>query len=523
MSIPALPIRRTEPDAGSFASRVVETHVSYVVFIGDLVYKLKKPVVTDFLDFGTVEARRAACEAEVRLNRRLAPDVYLGVATVTGPDRALCDHLVVMRRMPDDRRLTRLVTGNAPDVTERLHEIAVTVANFHASADRSPEIDETGQPEQVLANWAANTAALRKYASVVDQVMVERVDQLARRYVEGRRPLFAERIAAGRVVDGHGDLLADDIFCLPDGPRILDCLEFDPRLRAGDSLADVAFLAMDLERLDRPDLASRFLAAYQEASGDDWPESLAHHWIAYRAQVRAKVACLRASQSDHDATGQADRLLGLAARHLDAAVPRLVLVGGLPGTGKSTLAAAIGEARSWPVLRSDVIRKQLAGLDPLTPAASNYGTGLYRAEATAETYAELLGEARILLARGHSVVLDASWTRRCWRDAAAELAANTGALLVPLRCQTLSPISASRLQTRAGQGGDPSDATEQIASAMALTADEWHDANIVNTTGPPRTSVDAAQAVIDNCAVWAAPSNASTPGLTPGSMRQSAR
>jgi aminoglycoside phosphotransferase family enzyme/predicted kinase len=501
MTVPARtpPMSDRQPDLDSFDSRVVETHVSYVVFIGDRVYKLKKAVVTDFVDFRTAEARRAACEAEVALNRRLAPDVYLGIAAVSGPETGRCDHLVVMRRMPDNRRLTRLVTDDDPSVSEKLAEIAVTVAEFHARAGRSPDIDEAGRPESVMANWAANTAALRRYGSAgVDGALVELVDGLARRYVEGRQELLFERIVARRIVDGHGDLLADDIFCLPDGPRILDCLEFDPRLRAGDALADVAFLAMDLERLDRPDLASRFLAAYKQVASDDWPESLAHHWIAYRAQVRAKVAALRAAQGDREAVAQANRLLRLAYRHLAAAIPRLVLVGGLPGTGKSTLAAALGRARSWPVLRSDVVRKQLAALDPLMPSPSAFATGLYSAEATAETYVKLLADAQDLLARGRSVILDASWTRSCWREAAAELAAETGALLVPLRCHAPSPVAAGRLASRAAKGGDPSDATEEIASAMALTADEWHDAEIVRTTGPEEASLAAASAVIDD-------------------------
>jgi aminoglycoside phosphotransferase family enzyme/predicted kinase len=499
MALAALKTCSSGPDPASFTSRVIETHVSYVVFIGDRVYKLKKPVVTDFLDFRTAHARRAACDAEVRLNRRLAPDVYLGVATVAGPGDCR-DYLMVMRRMPDDRRLTRLVTEGDSDIAQKLGEIAVVVAEFHARADRSPEIDLAGRPEQVLVKWAANTAALRSYRSVgVDQAVVERVDRLARRYVEGRAVIFEERIAAGRVIDGHGDLLADDIFCLPDGPRILDCLEFDPRLRAVDTLADVAFLAMDLERLGRPDLADQFLGAYQQAARDDWPASLAHHWIAHRAQVRAKVACLRASQEHQDEPEQAEQLLSLAARHLDAAIPRLALVGGQPGTGKSTLAAAIGHARHWAVLRSDVIRKRLAGLDPLTPAASAYGTGIYRAEATAETYAKLLAEAQSLLIRGYSVILDASWTQRCWREAAAQLAGKTGALLVPLRCQTARPVAAARLRARAARGGDPSDATEEIAAAMALTADPWSDANIVSTTGDWQTSLRAAQAIVDDC------------------------
>ncbi len=499
MPAPTSAMGDSGPGPGSFDCRVVETHVSYVVFVGDRVYKLKKPVVTDFVDFRTAEARRAACEAEVALNSRLAPDVYLGVAALSGPETGRCDYLVVMRRMPDDARLTRLVARNDRGATEKLRDIAAVLAEFHANAKRSPDIDKAGRPENVLANWAANTAALGRSVTLgVNGALVDLVDLMARRYVEGRRELLSQRIAAGRIVDGHGDLLADDIFCLADGPRILDCLEFDPELRAGDTLADVAFLAMDLEWLDRPHLADRFLAAYKRAAGDDWPESLAHHWIAYRAQVRAKVAAVRAAQGDHHAVGQANRLLRLAYRHLAAAIPRLVLVGGLPGTGKSTLAGALGRALRWPVLRSDVVRKQLAALDPLTPAPSSYGTGLYRAEMTAETYVKLLADAGSLLARGHSVVLDASWTRSCWRDAAAQLAASSGALLVPLRCHTPSPVAAGRLAARAARGGDPSDATERIAATMALTADEWHEANIVCTAGPEEASLDMALVLIDN-------------------------
>jgi aminoglycoside phosphotransferase family enzyme/predicted kinase len=474
---------------------VAETHVSYVFFAGDRAYKLKKPVRTDVLDFSSVEARRLACEAEVALNRRLAADVYLGVAAVTGPDGTVCDHLVVMRRLPAERRLSRLIARAGPEPVEQVVEIAGTLAGFHAGAARSRDIDRAGSPERVLANWAANTAALRAEA-MVDQQTVEHVDRLARRYVTGRAALFAERIADGRIVDGHGDLQAEDVFCLDDGPRILDCLEFDPSLRYGDTLADVAFLAMDLERLGRVDLGALLLAAYRRAAGDDWPDSLAHHWIAYRAQVRAKVACLRSRQGNGRAAADAQALLALAARHLEAAIPRLVLVGGLPGTGKSTLASGVAELRSWPVLGSDVTRKQLAGLDPLAPAPASYGAGLYRAAATATTYAALLDRAGQLLRHGRSVVIDASWTSRCWRDAAADLADATGAHLVPLQCHTSSGRSLGRIAARAAAGRHPSDATEDVAAIMALVADEWGDATVIDTTGPPHASLAAALTAI---------------------------
>ncbi|HEX5578474.1 MAG TPA: gluconate kinase, partial [Candidatus Limnocylindria bacterium] len=168
------------------------------------------------------------------------------MADVVGPDREVCDHLVVMRRMPDDRRLSTLVAAGA-DVSDELVGLARLVAAFHARARRSPEADRAAGRDALAGRWTANTAALlAEGEGILDRDAVLEVDALAARYLGGRGPLFARRIREGRALDGHGDLLADDIFLLPDGPRILDCIEFDDRLRMGDGLADVAFLAMDL-------------------------------------------------------------------------------------------------------------------------------------------------------------------------------------------------------------------------------------------------------------------------------------
>jgi predicted kinase len=323
---------------------------------------------------------------------------------------------------------------------------------------------------------------------------VEGLQALADRYLDGRGPLLEGRVAHGRAVDGHGDLLADDIFCLEDGPRVLDCIEFDDGLRLGDGLADAAFLAMDLERLGRPELGLRFLAAYQEHAGDRWPASLAHHLVAYRAQVRAKVTAIRAAQGDPDAAAEARRLLELAATHLEAARVRLVLVGGLPGTGKSTLSAGLGEALTAPVLRSDELRKERAGLDPAAPAPAAFGEGLYAPASTVATYELLLGRAELALAHGETVVLDASWTSAEWRTRARALADSSSADLVEIRCEAPADLAAQRLAKRARRGGDPSDATPEIAVAMASRSEPWPEATTIVTTGDKAQALAAALA-----------------------------
>lgn len=485
------------PSEWRLPAAVAESHISVLAFVGDRVYKLKKPVSLGFLDFSTREARLAACRREVELNRRLAPDVYLGVADVAGFDGQPCDHLVVMRRMPAERRLAALVRAGA-DVDDDLHRIARKVAAFHAAAPTSPEIAEAGSPEAVRGNWDASFEQLRPFVGpVLDPGVCARVEELVHRYLDGREPLLRRRMATGRIRDGHGDLQAEDIFCLDDGPRILDCIEFDDRLRHGDVLADVAFLAMDLERLGAPAAGEHLLALYREFAGETYPRSLASHYIAYRAHVRAKVACLRHGQGDPEAAAAARDLLGLTRRHLEAGRVVLVLVGGLPGTGKSTLAAGIAERQGWSVLRSDEVRKDLAGLAHDEPVSAAFGEGLYRPELTADVYAALLERAGHALELGEPVVLDASWSDRRWREAAVEVARRTSSDLVELRCDAPAPLAAARIAERRERGGDPSDATPEVAAAMAASADPWPSAMSIDTAGTSTSALDQALAAID--------------------------
>ena len=483
------------PDTGEF-TKMTETHVSWLVFVGDHVYKIKKPVRFDFVDLRDESARTRACRAEVELNRRLSPDVYEGVGTFSQPNGQV-EPVVVMRRLPDERRLAVLVAEDDPDLGRQIDWIAATLAGFHRQAERGSDIDRDCGPAATRRLWQTNLAEMRTIATgVLAAGEIDLVQQLSEQYLVGREELFDRRVAAAHAVDGHGDLLADDIFCLEDGPRLLDCLEFSDTLRHVDTLSDVASLAMDIERLGRADLAARLLGAYTAASGDSWPASLAHLYIAYRATVRAKVACIQAHTGHPQAAVLAQELMNLARRHLESGAVRLVLIGGLPGTGKSSLAQALNPAAGWTVLRSDEVRKELAGQGG--PGAAPLGMGIYQAEMTAAVYSELLGRSERLLRTGQSVVLDASWMRRCWRDAARTLGARTNSRLVELRCHAPAPIAESRILRRANQGHDPSDATAPIARAMALTFEPWPEATTIDTTGSPGQTLATALAPIQH-------------------------
>jgi hypothetical protein len=379
-------------DAADLPAAITETHISVVVFVGDRAYKLKKPVRFGFLDFSTREAREAMCHREVELNRRLAPDVYLGVSDVLGVDGEVEDHLVVMRRMPPGRRLATLIADADPHLGDHLRDLAHLLAAFHSRAARGPAIDAAATVPAVRALWEGNFAEMRPFAGrTFDERTLAHAERLVRHFLDGREPLFAARIAGGHIVDGHGDLQCADVFCLPDGPRVLDCIEFDDTFRYGDVANDIAFLAMDLERLGGEALGRRFVAAYEELAGERFPAALLHHYVAYRAQVRAKVAALRAAQEpDGTAAREADvaearRLLDRCVAHLEAARVRLVIVGGLPGTGKTTVARGLAERLDADLLRSDELRKQLAGLAPTERTGDRYNEGIYSDEATDRT------------------------------------------------------------------------------------------------------------------------------------------
>ncbi|HTX85850.1 MAG TPA: AAA family ATPase [Streptosporangiaceae bacterium] len=471
----------------------LETHSAAVYFVGDRTYKLKKPVKTDFLDFTTVGARTEACRRETELNRRFAPDVYLGVGELRALPTDPAEPLVVMRRMPAGRRLASLLQAGRP-VGEPLRQVARQLAVQHAAAQRGSAITRQGGRDALLGRWRDNLAEIRQLAGAAScELDVTDIERLAERFLAGREPLLADRMQAGRIIDGHGDLLAEDIFCLDDGPKILDCLEFDDRLRWLDGLDDASFLAMDLDRLGRPDLAEQFVDWYAEFTADPAPASLRHHYVAYRAMVRAKVGCIRAAQQ-RQAMGSTAQLADLALRHLRAAAVTLVLVGGLPGTGKTVLSGQIAGRLGCVVLGSDTVRKELAGLQPRQHAAAPYNAGLYSPAWTNHTYQELLSRAARLLARGESVVLDASWTSAGHRTSAEKLAYEVSADLVQLRCDIPADLAARRLQARIG---DASDAGPEVAEHLRADAEPWPDATVIDTSEPGGGQITSLQRALD--------------------------
>lgn len=490
---------RTQAVQAEPAVAIRETHTAYVVMIGDVVFKAKKPVRTAFLDFGTPERRAAACLREVELNSRLCPDVYLGVAELTDPAGGAAEPLVKMRRMPENRRLAAMITAGE-DATGELAAIAQVIARFHREGLRGPDIDRDASRDAVAARWRDNLTEVRGYdEAVLSAATVAEIGGCADEYLAGREELFTERIAQRRIVDGHGDLLADDIFCLPDGPRILDCLDFDDRLRHVDTVDDIACLAMDLDNLGRADLAAHLLTRVRVESGDDPPTSLVHHYVAYRSFVRAKVAVLRHEQGAAGARSEARRHADLALRHLRAGAVRLGLVGGLPGTGKSTLTRAMAARTGAVVLASDGVRKQLAGLDPRTPCPAEYRQGLYTQHMTDRTYAEMLDRATVFLSAGRSAILDASWIDPRHREWAVAAAHRTHSELVELECTAPRSVAVARIEQRPrGQ----SDADEAVFDAMARHRRRRTSATVVDTAAGPGVAVDAAMTAWGTAGVW---------------------
>jgi aminoglycoside phosphotransferase family enzyme/predicted kinase len=507
--------------------RLHETHCSWVVLAGRFAYKLKKPVDLGFLDFTTVERRAAACAEEVRLNQRLAPDVYLGVVWVVERGGALflggrgrpVEPAVRMRRLPEAGMLPCLLARRAvgPRLARRL---AARLAAFHAAAPTGPGVDEWGGLEVVRANWAENLAQTAGLdPDVLPPAARAAVERYVARFLEGQAPLLARRVAEGRVREGHGDLHAANV-CV-DGHRLVlfDCLEFAPRFRCADVAAEVAFLAMDLSHHGRADLGGAFVAAYVRASGDAELPLLLDFYACYRAYVRGKVLALRLGQGGLPAAeaaavaDEAGAYFELARAYAERAAcplpPLLAVVMGLPASGKSTVARALAGRRGLVHLSSDVVRKELAGLPPTEHYDVPFGEGPYSAGMTRRTYAALLERAGRWLRRGHPVVLDATFGRPAQRAALLRLARRCRARLVVLVCHADEAQLRARLAARAREPADSprtSDARLELWPALRAAYSEPAEvqgAVLLQTAAPLVETVRRAVDAVRGCAAGA--------------------
>lgn len=487
------------------AVSVIETHISFVILTGTFAYKIKKAVDLGFVDYTDPARRRFCCEEELRLNRRLAPQLYLDVVPICGSGSdprwtgsAVIDHAVKMAQFAQTDLLDQVLAQGR--LTPRhVDALAATLAAFHGSVPSAAPTPAYGSPDTVWAQMAALLSRLQALAATADLSCLAALDDWCRGENTRLHAVFARRQAAGFVRECHGDLHLGNIVLVDDAPVVFDCIEFDPALRWIDIVADLAFLVMDLSERGRPDFAWRVVNAWLEALGDyAGLEVLRFYWV-YRALVRAMVAGLRcaddtlAPSARQAAEATAHRYLAHAQASAAPAPRALIITHGLAGSGKSTVARDMAERLGAVRLRSDVERKRLHGLSPLARSGSGLDSGLYGKDTTRATYERLAELATTVLAAGYPVIIDATCLRRWQRDRFRALA---GALDVPffiLDCQAPTAVLEQRVASREAAGRDASEATlavlaAQRRSAEPLDAGEQAAAVPVNTT---RAEADA--------------------------------
>lgn len=494
---------------GSPPVTVVETHSAWVFLAGERAYKVKKPVTLDFLDFGTLERRRAVCFEEVRVNRALASALGMRVrALVAARDGFVLadadadgavEYVIEMRRFDEQRTLAALVERGSLAI-DQVRAVGRRLAEFHARTQVLEPRDFVGDERRACEDNMRELFA----ACGDDEAFARRAlaaERFAGAFLVARRGELAARAAAGRVRDGHGDLRAEHVV-LEDPLLIVDRLEFDERLRAIDVADDLAFLVMDLERLGASDPARLLVRSYRDAGGDPGSDALLAFYAHYRALVRAKVALLRAAQLDADgeqagargAREQADDLLALAERFAWRARGPLVLaIGGPPASGKSTLAAAIARRSGHPVLSSDALRKQRRGLD-LTAAAPAED---YTPQARAAVY-RVLGEQAAASAEG--AIVDATFGDPHLRAAFLAGLGDWHERLFAIECHAPPAVLERRARERDAAGARGSDAGAGVAAHLAASFSGW-DELPEQALLTLRTGVDA-DALVDQLADW---------------------
>jgi aminoglycoside phosphotransferase family enzyme/predicted kinase len=458
---------------------VRQTHISWVFLAGDLVYKLKKSLRFGFLDYSTPELRLECCRAEVRLNRRLAPSVYLGVLPIVrcgkgfalgssdpAAARDVVDYVVVMRRLPEGLMLDRcLMRGEAGRAA--LERLAAKLVAFHAAcADRGARY---GSPaavaDLVLENFAE---CARAVAASFGEQCAEGIKSFIHRFVAEHTQVLGDRAIRGRVREGHGDLRAEHV-CLTPDIDVFDCVEFSERIRSCDVASEIAFLAMDLDFLGEPALGDFFAASYARIAADPTLAVVLPFYRCYRALVRGKVEYLRSreaevGEADRESARQASRrYFRLAARYTRGdRNPEIVVVCGLAGTGKSTVARIVGEITGFLVFNSDIVRKDLARIPRFAHVKGEQAASLYSADTTRRTYDALRKHTGDTLRAGRGVVLDATYRDANEKHRLIDLASREHVAIRFLECRASEAEVLRRLAARGARSTEVSDADAVI-------------------------------------------------------------
>ena len=498
--------RSAASSRGPAATKLLETHISYVLLTGAHAYKIKKAVDFGFLDFTTLAARRFFCDEELRLNRRLAPALYLAVVPIAGSidapaiggDGPALEYAVKMREFPQDALASVLLERGELGAAD-IDALAARVAGFHAAIDVAAAAGAFGTPDGILRLARRNFAEIDPLLSIeAERREMEAIRDWAEREHASRRDAFERRRAQGFVRECHGDLHLGNIARIDGELVIFDCIEFNAEMRWIDVMSEVAFTVMDLEDRARAGLAHRFLNAYLERTGDYAGLAVLRFYLAYRAVVRAKVALLRAAQagSGADASRTESRgYLRLASKYAERPRPALIVTCGLSGCGKTTISQALLEAIGAVRIRSDVERKRMHGVAPLERAGARVAQGLYGPEANDATYERLRNIARDILDAGRVAIIDAAFLRRSQRESFRSLAAELGVRFVILAFEAKEATLRERVAQRQAGGGDASDAdlavlAHQIATWEPLRAEE----SVCTVTYDAEAPLEAARA-----------------------------
>lgn len=470
--------------------QIVETHISHVLLTGEFAYKIKKPLDLGFLDFSSLDKRQHACLEEVRLNRRLAPEIYLGVVPITGSAAAPClngdgeviEYAVKMRQFPADSTLD-LLDAQGRMTAAQVEAIATTLARFHLhDCARAGADSPWGDPQRIWHPVSQNFEQIApRLTTTADLAQLDALLRWSESEHARLTPLLAARKRDGFVRECHGDLHLGNLAWVDEQLLVFDCLEFNPGLRWIDIQSDVAFCWMDLMQRGHPDWAWLFLNTWLERTGDHDGLALLRYYAVYRALVRVKVAVLRAGQtpaSERRAILAGARTILDLASWLTRPLPlRLDITHGLSGSGKTTVTRSLMQTPGAIRLRSDVERKRLAGLDALARSGSGVGEALYTGDATRRTYAHLARLAGVILDRGWPVIVDATFTARWQRDLLRDTARARGVAFRILDFQVPVATLRERIVKRSAEGSDASDANlavlqRQLETEEPLAADE---------------------------------------------------